>query len=319
MALIKAVRGFFDDQAFFEVETPILQVSPVMDTHIHAFRTEFTIPFQPGGTELYLHTSPEFAMKKLMVAGIERMYQLCHTFRNGEMGAWHSPEFTMLEWYRANAGYEDIMDDCEGLLKHVAAKVGIDSYRYRGNVSDPFGKWERMSVAEAFSRYADIDLPSVLDDTKAFAAEAAKHDIVLKDASWDDLFFAIMDAKIEDQLGIGAPTILYDYPACMASLSRKKPDDPRFAERFELYVCGIELANAFGELTDAKEQRQRFEADMALKNELYGEESYPIDEDFLQALEYGLPESGGIAMGIDRLAMLATGVEEIDSILWAPV
>lgn len=321
MALINAVRAFFNNQGFYEVETPILQVSPVMDTHIHAFKTELLEVDLKTKRELYLHTSPEFAMKKLMVAGIANMYQICHVFRNGEGSSLHSPEFTMIEWYRAQAGYEDIMNDCEGLLRSVATKLDLKAYRYKNHVSDPFKAWQRISVVEAFAKYAQINLETFLqdEDTKGFGTAAAGQGVRVVDTDrWDDIFFAVMDALVEPKLGIGTPTILYDYPASMASLSRKKPDDERFAERFELYVCGVELANAFGELTDAAEQRKRFEEEMALKQRLYGEQ-YPIDEDFLKALEYGLPESGGIALGIDRFAMLTTGADNINDVLWSAV
>ncbi len=316
MALIKAVRAFFDGQGFDEVETPILQVCPVMDAHIHAFKTEILGPALQSEGGIYLHTSPEFAMKKLMVAGLPKLYQICHVFRNGERSSRHSAEFTMIEWYRAQAGYEDIMNDCEGLLRYVAKVLDIKTYRYQGHSADPFQPWQRLSVTEAFMQYADIELMPVLDDLQGFARKAEEQGVrVTAQDRWDDIFFAVMDAKIEQHLGMGVPTILYDYPASMASLSRKKPSDPRFAERFELYVCGLELANAFGELTDAAEQLKRFKEEMDLKEQLYGER-YPIDQDFIKALEHGLPESGGIALGIDRLAMLACGVDDINEVLW---
>jgi lysyl-tRNA synthetase class 2 len=316
MKLIKAVRSFFDDQGFWEVETPILQVCPVMDTHIHAFGTDILGLDLQKERELYLHTSPEFAMKKLMVAGVSNLYQICHVFRNGEGSRLHSPEFTMIEWYRADADYEDIMDDCENLLRHCAKALGVKICQFDGHSADPFAKWTRISVCEAFEKYAEIDLAAHLKDAQSFAKAAEEQGVrVTQTDNWDDIFHAVMAEKIEPHLGMGVPTILYDYPVSMASLSRKKPTDPRFAERFELYVCGVELANAFGELTDAAEQRARFVEEMALKNKLYGE-TYPIDEEFLQALEYGLPESGGIALGFDRLAMLFTGAEKIEQVLW---
>ncbi len=316
MHLTRAIRGFFDEQGFWEVETPILQVCPVMDTHIHAFKTDILGLDLQKERELYLHTSPEFAMKKLMVAGVSNLYQICHVFRNGEGSKLHSPEFTMIEWYRAPGGYEEIMDDCEALLRHCAKALGVEKLKFNGHSADPFKDWQRISVVEAFKQYADIDLETCLEDVKAFAEAATEQGIrVIEGDRWDDIFFAVMDGKIEPFLGMGVPTILYDYPVSMASLSRKKPNDSRFAERFELYVCGVELANAFGELTDAKEQRKRFVEEMALKNKLYGEQ-YPIDEEFLDALEYGLPESGGIALGIDRLAMLISDAENIEQVLW---
>lgn len=296
--LVKAVRACFDDMGFLEVETPALQDSPGMEPHLHAFKTEIENAERDCKRDLYLHTSPEFAMKKLLVAGLPKIYQICHVFRNAEGSSLHSPEFTMIEWYRAYAGYQDIMADCEALLRQVAAACGIAEYRYRDKSADPFRDWEYLSVIEAYRKYAGLN---VAPDTSA--------------EKWDDLFYDIFLNKIEPQLGIGQPTILYDYPVSMAALSRPKVDDPRFAERFELYVCGVELANAFGELTDAKIQRQRFEADMALKKKLYGED-WPVDEDFIAALEHGMPESGGIALGIDRLAMLACGTDDIEDVLW---
>lgn len=317
MKLLKAVRTWFDAQGFFEVETPILQVCPVMDTHIHAFSTDIKgVDLQKRGT-LYLHTSPEFAMKKLMVAGVDPLYQICHVFRNGEGSRLHSAEFTMIEWYRAHVGYEAIMDDCIALLRHCAELCKFNRYRHRQFTSDPFVEWQRLSVVEAFDYYAELDLLAWLDDRDGFAHKIRDLGLhTAEDDRWDDLFFRVMGEKIEPHLGMERPTILYDYPVSMASLSRPKPSDPRLAERFELYVCGIELANAFGELTDPYIQRTRFREEMAMKRTLYGED-YPVDEDFLKALEYGLPESGGIALGIDRLAMLASDAEDIEQVLWA--
>lgn len=296
--MVSAVRAFFDGQDFLEVETPALQVSPGMEPHLHAFKTEIENAERDHTRTMYLHTSPEFAMKKLLVAGLPRIYQICHVFRNAEGGRKHSAEFSMIEWYRANAGYRDIMRDCEGLLRAAAAACNVKELRFEGASADPFVEWEYLSVIEAYKKYAGLD---VSPDTSA--------------QEWDDLFYDVFLNKIEPYLGQGQPTILYDYPVSMAALSRPKADDPRFAERFELYVCGLELANAFGELTDAAVQRARFEADMALKKQLYGAD-WPVDEDFIAALEYGMPESGGIALGIDRLAMLICGTDDIDNVLW---
>ena len=314
--IIKAVRSYFDEQGFEEVETPILQVCPVMDTHIHAFKTELKgVDMQVKSTP-YLHTSPEFAMKKLMVAGMPKIYQICHVFRNCEGSKRHSPEFTMIEWYRTQSDYTHIMNDCVDLLRHCADTVEIKHYRYKNHECDPFAEWEKLSVSEAFERYANIDLAAFLDNKAGF--RQAVSDLGLhtaEDDGWDDLFFRVMDDRIEPQLGMKVPTFLYDYPASMASLSRRKPEDPRFAERFELYICGIELANAFSELTDAKEQVKRYHEEMDMKETLYGEH-YPLDEDFIAALEHGMPQSGGIALGIDRLIMVATGADDITQVLW---
>ena len=251
--VIKAARNFFDDQDFWEVETPVLQTCPTMDVHIHGMKTQVLEPDLETERALYLHTSPEFAMKKLLVAGAEKIYQICPVFRNGEGSKLHSPEFTMLEWYRAQAGYSDTMGDCQDLLRQIAERLELQAYRYQDKTADPHKEWREISVCQAFEEYAGIDLAAYLDDTEAFAAVIAEKNIRTAEGdSWDDLFFRVMAEKIEPHLGQGAPAILYDYPLCMASLARKKPDDPRFAERFEVYVCGIELANGFGELTDAR-------------------------------------------------------------------
>jgi lysyl-tRNA synthetase class 2 len=318
-AVIRAIRAFFDGRDFAEVETPILQVCPVMDTHIHGFGTDLRGVDLAFKKRLYLHTSPEFAMKKLLVAGMPAIYQICRVFRNAEGSKRHSVEFTMLEWYRANAGYEEIMSDTVALLQSCARAVGITHFRHRDHQCHAFADTEYLTVRDAFVHYAGIDLHLYLDDRNAFAAAIAAAGIrVADDDRWDDLFFRVMAERIEPFLGMNAPTILKDYPLCMASLARPCSHDPRYAARFELYVCGIELANAFDELTDAAIQRQRFESEMAAKQELYGE-TYPVDNDFIAALEHGMPRSGGIALGVDRLVMLASGADDIVQVLWAPV
>ena len=324
-AVLGVTRAHFAAAGFVEVETPALQTSPGLEPHLQAFATEIVAPDRAARRRLYLHTSPEFTMKKLLVAGERRIFQLCKVFRNAERAATHHPEFTMLEWYRAEATYESIMDDCVALLRAALAAARRQRFSWRGVESDPFGAWQRVSVAEAFERYAGIDLVACMGedarhpDAARFAGVARARGIAAKDEdSWDDVFFRVFLERIEPHLGYPAPTILYDYPVSLAALARAKPDDGRFAERFEVYVCGLELANAFGELTDEAEQRARFEADMALKQRLYGER-YPIDEDFLAALAAGMPESAGCALGFDRLIMLASGAESIEDVLWAPV
>ena len=312
--ILAEIRRFFEEQGFEPVETPILQISPVIDVHIQAFSTELRGVDRKVEKTIYLHTSPEFDMKKLMVAGMEKIYQICPVFRNAEGSKRHRCEFTMIEWYRAEADYYDIMDDCVGLLRTCAKVADIKEYRYQDKSCDPFQEWERITVCEAFQKYADIDLEKFLDDRDGF--QKAVSDLGLHtadDDNWDDLFFRVIDEKIEPHLGMGVPTFLYEYPISMASLSKPKEDDPRLAERFELYVCGVELANAFSELTDADEQERRYHIEMDEKERLYGER-YPLDEDFIAALRHGLPQSGGIALGIDRLIMLATGAEDIRNI-----
>lgn len=322
--ILAGVREFFAAAGYVEVDTPALQISPGLEPHLKAFATTLHDPRDGSVRPLYLHTSPEYAMKKLLAGGVPRIWQLAHVFRDGERSATHHPEFAMLEWYRAGAGYRDLMQECESLLRRVQAAAGGSALRWRGRVADANGRWMRLTVAEAFARYARIDLLATIPDpaqSDAALLGAAASGIGIEPHlgdDWETLFFRIFLERIEPHLGIGAPTILYDYPLGMAALSRRKPEDPRLAERFELYVCGLELANAFGELTDAAEQRARFAADQQRKQALYGE-VYPIDEDFLAALEHGLPPCAGVALGFDRLVMLATGAERIEEILWAPV
>src|SRR5438128_1913845 len=322
--MVGAVRDFFAAAGYLEVDTPALQVSPGLEPHLRAFATVLHDPRDGGARPRYLHTSPEFAMKKLVAGGLPRIWQLAHVYRDGERSATHHPEFAMLEWYRAGASYRDLMDECEALLRRVQEAAGGMPLRWRGHPVDARLPWQRLSVAEAFARHAGIDLLATAaepsrPDAALLAAAAARIGIAPHPGDdWESLFFRIFLERVEPHLGITVPTILYDYPLALAALARRKPDDPRLAERFELYVCGLELANAFGELTDPAEQRRRFIADQAKKQALYGE-TYPIDEDFLAALEHGLPECAGIALGFDRLVMLATGAEHIEEVLWAPV
>ncbi|MCK0208630.1 EF-P lysine aminoacylase EpmA [Starkeya koreensis] len=316
-----ALRAFFGARGFMEVETPILQVSPGNEVHLRAFATELE---RPDGTRTprYLHTSPEFTAKKLLAAGETRLFTLARVFRNGERTALHHPEFTMLEWYRAGEGYEALMRDCTALLAVTAETVGAREFQYGGHVCDVGVTPERLTVAEAFLRNAGIDLMASVgveeNDRERLWQDAHAAGIrVALDDTWADVFTRVMVEKIEPKLGIGRATILCEYPISEAALARPKPEDPRVAERFELYVCAVELANGFGELTDATEQRRRFVTWMDEKARLYGER-YPIDEDFLAALAT-MPEASGIALGFDRLVMLAAGARRIEDVLWAPV
>ena len=321
--ILDAVRRFFAAHGYVEVGTPALQVSPGLEPHLRAFKTPLHDPHDRAA-QRYLHTSPEFAMKKLLVAGMPRIWQLAHVFRDGERSAIHHPEFTMLEWYRLGATYRDLMDECTALIRTCQDAADAQAFTWRGHTADALRPWQRLSVAEAFEEHCSIDLLATAPDPLApnleRLAAAAGHLGIAPHAGddWEALYFRIFLERIEPVLGRGAPTILYNYPLSMAALSRRNPADPRLAERFEVYVCGLELANAFGELTDAAEQRRRFIADQAKKQALYGE-TYPIDEDFLAALEHGLPECAGVALGFDRLVMLATGAEDIEDVLWAPV
>ena len=322
--VLNEMRDFFAEAGFVEVDTPALQVSPGLEPHLKAFATVLHDPTDGTARPFYLHTSPEFAMKKLLAAGLPRIWQLAHVFRDGERSATHHPEFSMLEWYRTAAGYRDLMADCEALLHRAQTAAGAAALSWQGRRADAGRPFERLSVAEAFERFAGLDVLATapdpaMPDLDLLAAAAAAIGIAPHPGDdWETLFFRIFLDRIEPYLGIGAPTILYDYPLALAALSRPKPEDPRLCERFELYVCGLELANAFGELTAAAEQHRRFVADQARKQVLYGE-SYPIDEDFLAALEQGLPDCAGIALGFDRLVMLLTGAQHIEEVLWASV
>ncbi|MGH6819020.1 MAG: EF-P lysine aminoacylase EpmA [Methylovirgula sp.] len=318
--LAKAVRGFFDARGFLEVDTAALQLSPGNETHISAFATEL-VGTDGRTSRLYLHSSPEFAAKKLLAAGEERIFSLTHVFRNRERGPLHHPEFTMLEWYRVRESYPQLFQDCSELLAVAAAAVGTTSLRFRSGRVDPLAPPEILGVAEAFRRYAGVDLLQTYDasrcDTRALVEQAARLGLrIVADDTWSDLFSKIFSEKVEPNLGQGRATLLVDYPAPLAALARLQ-QDRRFAERFELFVCGVELANGFGELTDAAEQRRRFEAAMAERQRIYGE-TYPIDEEFLAALAE-MPPACGIALGFDRLVMLTSGAERIEDVVWTPV
>ena len=316
-----ALRAWFAAREFVEAETPVLQVSPGNETHLHAFATEL---IGPGDDRypLYLRTSPEFACKKLLAAGLPRIFEFARVFRNRERGALHHPEFTLLEWYRAAESYHAVMNDCAALLAEAARAAGATRFAFRGREADPFAAPEHLTVAEAFSRHVDIDLLATIrggeGDRAALAVGATKANVAFgADDNWGDIFSRVMAERIEPHLGNGRATILCEYPITQAALARAKPEDPRVAERFELYVCGVELANAFGELTDANEQRNRFAQAMAEKKRIYGD-SYPIDEEFLAALAH-MPQASGIALGFDRLVMLASGAERIEQVLWSTV
>ena len=318
--LTAAVRSFFHEKDFCEVDTAMLQVSPGNETHISAFATEIIAQNDERST-LYLHSSPEFAAKKLLAAGIPRLFTLAHVFRNRERSALHHPEFTMLEWYRSGESYEILFEDCAQLLATAARAAGTDTFRFRNATANVTRKPEILSVCAAFDLYAGVDLAATLgneaEGRAALAAAAESLGLrVVEDDTWSDLFSKILSAKVEPYLGHGRPTLLADYPAREAALARLKPDG-RFAERFELYLCGVEIANGFGELTDVAEQRRRFEAAMNTRERIYGDR-YPIDEDFLEALTI-MPRASGIALGFDRLVMLASGAERIEQVIWTPV
>ncbi len=318
--IITAVRAFFRGRGFLEVETPILQVSPGLDPHIAVFSTELVEPLTYDKRRLYLHTSPEFAMKKLLAANLPRIFQITRVYRNRERSPLHHPEFTLLEWYRAEKNYLSLMDDSEDLLREVVKFTKNSFFSRKKRQCDPHKPWVRLSVVEAFAELAAIDLLATLTDSidpdptpLAAAARLALHPA----DRWEDVFYRIMLERIEPHLGYERPFILYDYPTPLAALARSKADEPRLAERFEIYICGVELANGYSELTDVPVQLSRFNSDMKIRQQLYGT-TLPIDEDFINALAH-MPPAAGVALGIDRLVMLAVWAEEIDEVLWSPV
>jgi lysyl-tRNA synthetase class 2 len=316
-----AIRAHFEREGFTEVECGALVASPGNEAHLHAFATDILTTAGERRT-LYLHTSPEFAAKKLLAAGEQKIFDFARVFRNRERGALHAPEFTMLEWYRANERYEVVQQDCLAVMRLAAGMAGTKEFVFRDRTCDPRAEAERLTVADAFTYHAGIELLSTLSpegvgDRNAFAAKARRAGFTITEQDgWSDIFSKVLAAAVEPKLGKGKPTILFEYPRCEAALARATSHDPRVAERFELYACGVELANGFGELTDAVEQRACFEAEMAEKQRIYGER-YPIDEDFLDALA-SMPPASGVALGFDRLLMLATGAPRIDDVLWTP-
>ncbi|HEX4027091.1 MAG TPA: EF-P lysine aminoacylase EpmA [Rhizomicrobium sp.] len=320
-AIKASIRGYFQAQGFTEVECGALVVSPGNETHLHAFETLAT---GPDGTSrpLYLHTSPEFAAKKLLAAGEEKIFDFARVFRDRERGRLHAPEFTMLEWYRAREDYASVIRDCLSLLWLAADVAGAETLRHRDATCDPRAEADQLTVADAFTHLAGIDLmatlsPEGIGDVAALRARARRGGIAVADEDdWSDMFSKILTLRVEPRLGMERPCILYEYPACEAALARVSPRDPRVAERFELYACGVELANGFGELTDPDVQRARFERDMDKKEKIHGLR-YPLDEDFLAALPL-MPPASGVALGFDRLVMLATGAPNIDAVLWTP-
>jgi elongation factor P--(R)-beta-lysine ligase len=318
-AVTRAIRDWFAAADFAEVETAILQRSPGNETHLHAPKTEL-LGSDGERRTLFLRTSPEFACKKLLAAGEARIFEFARVFRDRERGRLHLPEFTMLEWYRAGEPYEAVIADCVALIGLAARTTGVGAFAYRGRSADPLAPPEMLTVADAFDRYAGIDLLGTISggkgDRDALARAADSKVRVVADDTWSDIFSKVLVEHVEPRLGEGRLTVLHEYPAPEAALARTKAGDPRVAERFEIYACGVELANGFGELTDAAEQRLRFIAEMDEKQRRYGER-YPLDEEFLTAVAQ-MPEASGVALGFDRLVMLATGASSVDQVVWTP-
>jgi elongation factor P--(R)-beta-lysine ligase len=320
-AVVASIRAHFASRDFVEVDTAAIQVSPGNETHIHAVPVNL---HPPGDAVIrrYLHTSPEFAMKKLLAAGETRIFSLAHVFRDREQGPLHACEFTLLEWYRTGDSYREIIADCIDIIRLAARQAGTSLLRHRQTAADPFGPIEMLSVPEAFDRHAGIDLLATCSadasvDRNAFADAARRRGLAVRgDDGWSDIFSRVLVALIEPKLGQEGICVLHGYPRREAALSAVNAQDPRLADRFEIYACGVELANGFRELTDPVEQRRRFEVQMDEKQRIYGER-YPIDEDFLEALA-SMPAASGVALGLDRLIMLATGAPNLRQVVWTP-
>jgi lysyl-tRNA synthetase class 2 len=305
--LYQAIRGFFDARGYLEVETPYAVPTPGEEVHLRAFATTQILP-DGQSRSLWLHTSPEFAMKRLLVGGSGPIFQLARVWRNNEAGDLHAAEFTMLEWYRPGASFASLMQETEALLRAVLPPV-VTCHGVTTTLVD----FEKLTLAEAFDRYVGADLLGTAGDELSLAKQAGA--TLRPGEDWEDLFFRLLLERIEPALGRERPTFLTHWPAAQAALARRDPTDARIAERFELYVCGIELANAFVELTDPEEQRARFLADRRRRHALHGPD-WPLDEDFLNALSHGLPPCAGIALGVDRLAMIAASADRIEQVMW---
>ncbi len=318
----QALRRWFLDEGFIEVDTAALQVSPGNELHLNAFDTRFN-PLDGGPDRtFYLHTSPEFACKKLLAAGETKIFTFAPCYRNGENTRSHHPEFTMLEWYRTGADYRALMADCQALLTIAADAIGARHFHQPGFSIPVEQPTDELGVVEAFQRFAAIDLRATYSATttnrEALASAALGCGVkVAADDTWSDIFTRVLLECVEPEIGRTAPTILKDYPLPEAALAAPAPDDGMIAERFEFYLAGLELANAFTELADPAEQRRRFEADMSEKKRRYGL-AYPIDEDFLDALAI-MPPAAGAALGFDRLVMVATGAPRIEDVVWTPL
>lgn len=313
--VIDTIRSFFKDQGFHEVSTPTLVPIPSIEPNLEVFQAKLRTS-KGVKRDGYLIMSPEFSIKKLLAAGIGNCFEIAKCFRNEEeVSPLHNPEFTMLEWYRINADYTDVMRDFEDLFTKI---VGGDKLIYQGTTYDISRPWPRISVAEAFKRYSSLDTEILVDEKKLLDAGKTKGYKVDKNTTWEQMFYQIFLNEIEPKLRDSKkPAIIYDYPISQASLARKKESDPRFAERFEVFLAGIELGNCFSELTDANEQKKRFESDLA-ERKAQGRTDYPIDEDLIEALKSGLPQVSGIAVGVDRLVMLAADVPSVSDIMFFP-
>jgi len=319
--VVDAIRMHFKSQGFHEMETPLLVKSPGTEPYLEVFETTLKIANQKDQPAYFL-TSPEYALKKLLVAGMGSIFEITKSFRNGEgVSDTHNSEFTILEWYRTPGNYEHIMVDFEELMKSIFQCLWPEKpdlqLNYQGQSYDLSAPWERISMAEAFLKYAQVGIDDLLDEVVLPEIARRKNLLENSQANWEEAFHAILLNEIEPNLGRTKPTILYDYPASQAALSKKKISDPRFAERFEVFLAGLELGNAFSELADAQEQEERFLAELRLRDDL-GKTKFDLDRDFIEALREGLPETGGIAVGVDRLVMLFADEADIGRVVAFP-
>ena len=315
--IMAGTRNYFESRGFIAVDTPTFMTVPDLTPALKSFRTEF-VDSEDGSRTLYLQTSPEHYMKRLLAAGFERIYQICRFYRNGERFDTHHPEFTGLEWYEAYADYETVMATTEEYVTSLAGTLNhACDLTYRGTTIDLRPPWPRYRVRDCFLERSGIDLDAC-DDLEAFSSAARTRGFeVREDDDWDDLFHRVFLTAVEPALPADRPVFLTEYPARLPSLARRVPGNPQYVERFELYMGGLELANAFTELNDPEEQRARFEADLEVSRSREGPERYDggVDEALLAALEYGMPPSGGIAFGLDRLAMLFADADTIDPVI----
>lgn len=319
--ILRSIREFFWSKDFLETDTPIAVRLPGQEPYLHPIPVDFRDP--DGQSErLYLHTSPEFSLKKLLAAGFEKVFYITKCFRNyeefGTEFSTHNTEFTMIEWYRAPGTLENIMDDTEELFKYVGKQLSVSELMYK-NAKIPFtSAWDRWTMKEVWQKFLGVNLDEylVIDALKTLAVRLGYE--VSPGDQYEDVFFKIFLNEIEPKLGFDRPVFIYNYPRSMCSLSRVCPADNRYAERFELYVAGLELANAFGELTDASEQKRRLEEDKALRTNM-GKPTWAVDPDFIAALESGIPNAGGIALGVDRMVVLFTGAHGLNEVIFETV
>ena len=311
-AVLGAVRGFFTDAGFLAVETPTLVRASAQEEHIQLFATEYQ--GDKSQEQLYLAPSPELYMKRLLGVGFERIYQISRSYRNGEMGPQHNPEFTLIEWYRAYASYEEIMADVEDLVSHVAKSVlGRSSVVRAGREIDLQPPWERLSVRDAFARWAAVDLDASTDAESLFRrARALGYGSARREDSWEDLYHKILLERVEPELAKLGAIHLFDYPRQLAALAKLKEGDSTVAERTEAYLGGVELSNGYTELNDPAQQRERFARSAR-------PEGAPVDEAFLMAMERGIPPAGGVALGLDRLVMVVAGASCLDEVIAFPL